>query len=78
MLSVKQPYVTEHPTYKHQTKLYECYSENLSDLWVAVCNAETLWLSCKAHNKKARLKSEYTNIRMQSDREVQRTKRLYW
>ena len=43
-----------------------------------MCRSEKLWLACKAHNEKARLKSKYTNTRKQFDREVQRAKRLYW
>ena len=54
------------------------WSEDLSELWAAVCKSEKLWLSSHVHNEKARLKSKYTNARKQFDREVQRAKRLYW
>ena len=54
------------------------WSDNLSELWGAVCKSEKLWLSCKPHNEKSRLKSKYTHARKQFDREVQKAKRFYW
>ena len=54
------------------------WSEKLSDLWVGVCRAEKLWLSCQSRNHKQKFKSEFTHLRKQFDREVQRAKRTHW
>ena len=39
------------------------WSEKLSDLWVGVCRAEKLWLSCQSRNHKQKFKSEFTHLR---------------
>ena len=43
-----------------------------------ICRAEKLWLPCQSRNHKLKFKSEFTHLRKQFDREVQRAKRTHW
>ena len=43
-----------------------------------VCDTERKWLKCTAKSDKAKFNSEYVTARKSFDREMQRSKRLYW
>ena len=54
------------------------WSDRLTELWNNFCNAEKLWLHCADKARKSQLKVQYSETRKLFDREVQRSKRLYW
>ena len=54
------------------------WKEELTELWNVVCDTERKWLKCTAKSDKAKFKSEYVTARKSFDREVPRSKRLYW
>ena len=53
-------------------------SDRLTELWNNFCNAEKLWLHFTDKARKSQLKVQYSDTRKLFDREVQRSKRLYW
>ena len=52
------------------------WSDNLTDLWNAVCETEKVYLSC-SHETKSRNKKHFLDARKQFDREVQKSKRQF-
>ena len=54
------------------------WSNNLTELWNTVCETERKWLRCTTRSDKSKFKTEYVASRKHFDREVQRTKNLYW
>lgn len=54
------------------------WSDTLSNMWNDMCEAERIWLRCNDSLQKGQVKSDYVYTRKLFDREVQRSKRLYW
>ena len=54
------------------------WNDKLTELWNVVCVTERNWLKCTAKSDKSKFKSTYVPSRKSFDREVQRSKRLYW
>ena len=54
------------------------WNDNLTELWNQVCEAERIWLRCTSKANKFSLKARYIASRKHFDREVQRSKRVYW
>ena len=54
------------------------WNEQLSNLWNSQCKAEKDWLNCKEANAKNHLKYLFVTARRAFDREVQKSKRVYW
>ncbi len=54
------------------------WTDTLTNMWNDACRKETLWLKCNSHSEKVRLKAQYCIARKSFDKEVQRSKRLFW
>ena len=54
------------------------WNDALTLLWNSVCIHEKEWVNCKILSMKHKLKFDYCVVRKSFDREVQRSKRLYW
>ena len=54
------------------------WSQNLTDLWNNVCKTEKEWLKCIDKSMKKSFKIVYCSVRRSFDREVQKSKRIYW
>lgn len=54
------------------------WDDNLTILWNKVCSAETLYLKCYNICQKKALRIEFLKSRKAFNREMQKSKRLYW